>query len=382
MNNLKREIYFDNCATTYPKPPSVSSAVLYAIKNLGGNPGRSGHVHSLRASEAVYSSRVKVAEFFGAEPENVVFTSSCTHSLNLAIKGVCRKNSEILISSLEHNSVARPCVALEKNGCTLKVFRVEDSDEKTIENFKKAISEKADVVVITVAGNVTGQILPIKELCEIAHKNNAVVILDSAQGAGVLDIGLSLGADFICMPGHKGLFGIRGTGILISNGKYKLNTIIEGGTGATSSELDQTDFMPERLESGTLGVPGICSIKAGIEYIELIGRENIHSYESELCDMFIDGIKNIDDILIYRDGENFAPIVAFNNISVPSNYFSGYLNDCGFSLRGGLHCSPLAHKTIGTLPEGCVRFSPSVFNSQKEVELLINSIKKFSKNRN
>ena len=376
-------IYFDNAATTFPKPLNVKNSVMTAVIKYGGNPGRSGHKISLKVAEEVYKSRNIVAEFFHAKTENVVFTLNCTHALNLAIKGIMQDGGHIIMSSFEHNSVARPVHALLKNNATYSIAKVENDDKKTIENFEKLITPKTKAIVCTIASNVTGQILPYKLIGELCKKHNLCYIADGAQACGVIPLSMSDGFNFLCSAGHKSLYGTTGTGILISDGKYTLSTIIEGGTGATSSELEQTNFLPEMLESGTINTVGIMSLSAGIEYINKISLQKIFSHEKKLCNIFINELKNFTHIKIYRNSLcRYVPIVSFNINGLSSVEVSGMLNNAGFALRSGLHCAILAHKSLGTAETGTVRFAPSCFNTENEVLLLTNTIKKYLKNCN
>ena len=374
-----RQIYFDNAATTYPKPPSVSEAVKTAVERYGGNPGRGGHKFSENAGMMVYSVRERAAKFFGAEVENVAFTQNCTHGLNLAIKGIARPGDRIVISSMEHNSVARPAYALSKQGVRVDVADIGKSDEDTIKNFRGLIRSDVKCVICTAASNVTGRANPISEIAKMCRENGVCFIVDGAQACGILPIGLKDGMNFLCTAGHKGLYGPTGTGLLISDGKYALKTIIEGGTGATSGELEQTGFMPERLESGTVNTVGIAGLGAGLKYLEQLGIGKLHAYEEELCGVLIDGLKGIDGAKVYRRGERFVPIVSFTVEGMPSPALATALASEGYALRGGLHCAFLAHRTLGTLPDGTVRFSPSAFSSERDVVFLINSLKKICK---
>ena len=374
-----RHVYFDNAATTYPKPPSVAEAVRTAVEKYGGNPGRGGHFYSMNASAAVYKVREQAAEFFGAEPENVAFTLNCTHSLNLAIKGLVKPGDKIVISSMEHNSVARPAYALSKIGVSARVAKIGGTDEETVENFRRLLSPEVRLAVCSAASNVTGRANPIDKIAEICRENGICFIVDGAQACGILPISLRDGMNFICTAGHKGLYGPTGTGLLISDGKFTLDTVIEGGTGATSSELSQTGFMPERLESGTLNTVGILGLGAGISYVKSMGTEKLFRHESGLCDILIDGIKGEQGVKIYRKGEKFVPIVSFNIDGIPAPKLSSALSDSGYALRGGLHCSLLANRTLGALPDGTVRFSPSAFSSEKDVAGLVNNLKKICK---
>ncbi|MCD7823662.1 MAG: aminotransferase class V-fold PLP-dependent enzyme [Oscillospiraceae bacterium] len=374
-----KTVYFDNAATTYPKPPSVVKATAEAPVKYGGNPGRSGHAYSYNAAAMVYDARCAAAEMFGSSPENTVFTSNCTHSLNLAIKGIVKPHDRLVISSMEHNSVARPAYALSRAGALVDVATVGKTDEETVSNFRKLITPGTRCVVCTAASNVTGRVMPVQEIAEICRSTGVCFIVDGAQACGIIPLSLDDGMNFICTAGHKGLYGVTGTGLLISDGEYVPRTIIEGGTGATSAELEQTGFMPERLESGTLNTVGIASLKAGIDYVNSYSMEDIFDHEQSLCEIFLDGLMNTGNVTVYRNGDHFVPIVSFNIEGIPSSAVSGALSERGFALRGGLHCAPLAHKTLGTLPEGTVRFSPSVFNSESDVKRLIGEVKKSQK---
>lgn len=374
-----REIYFDNAATTYPKPPSVVEAVKNAVLRYGGNPGRGGHMTSQTAAEAVYKVRAKAAEMFGAEPENTVFTLNCTHALNMAMKGLIRPGDKMAISPYEHNAVARPAYALSRLGVHVEVPEAGESDGEIIEGFKKIITPEFKLCVCTAASNVTGRLMPINEIAEICGENGVPLIVDGAQACGTVPLKMSDGINILCTPGHKGLYGPTGTGLLISDGKYKLGTIIEGGTGATSGELEQTSFMPERLESGTLNTVGILGLGAGIDYVKNIGMKRIKAHEEALCGIISDGMKNAGNFKIYSRGEKSVPILSFNIEGIPAPRLAGALSEAGFALRGGLHCAYLAHKTIGTFPDGTVRFSPSAFSSERDVVSLVNYLKKICK---
>ena len=374
-------IYFDNAATTFPKPSCVRNAVLRAVLNYGGNPGRSGHKMSIRAAAEIFKTRMLAAEMFGAKSENIVFTLNCTHSLNLAIKGMMKNGGHIIISSLEHNSVARPVHALSQEGCTYSVAVVSENDDITINNFEKLITPQTKAIVCTLASNVTGQILPYKRIGDLCRKYNICFIADGAQACGVIRIRLSDGINFLCCAGHKSLYGTTGTGMLISDGKYSLSTIVEGGTGTTSDELVQPDFLPERLECGTLNTVGIIALGSGIDYVRSKNIEKIFLHETHLCDLFLKGISKIKGIKIYRKPScKYVPVVSFNLEKLEPTEFSRLLDNEGFALRSGLHCAILAHKTNGTENSGTVRFAPSIFNNEQEVFLLINTIKKISSN--
>ncbi|MDE6678335.1 MAG: aminotransferase class V-fold PLP-dependent enzyme, partial [Ruminococcus sp.] len=229
-------INFDNAATTFPKPENVRRSAVIAMENFGGNAGRGGHALAMRTSEAIYSARETIADFFGSQPENVVFTMNCTQALNMAIHGVMSGGGHMIISGMEHNSSARPSAELARNKkITLSVAQVFPDDRRTVESFRSLIHKDTKAIVCTIASNVTGQILPYREIAQLCRERNICFIADGAQACGIIDIKLSDGINILCTAGHKGLYGITGTGLLITDGKYKIRPIIQGGTGSTSS---------------------------------------------------------------------------------------------------------------------------------------------------
>lgn len=382
-------IYFDNAATTYPKPESVRRAAAEAIVRYGGNPGRSGHKMSIAASEAVYSVREKAGKFFGAEPENVIFTANCTESLNMAIKGLAEQELRegrpfhVIISSLEHNSVFRPVHELTKRGLSYSIAEVSADDTVTVNNFEALIKPHTKAVICTLGSNVTGQLLPYERIGAMCRRRHICFVGDGAQVCGVVPIDMKRdNINILCMPGHKGLYGISGTGLLITDGQYPIYHILEGGTGSTSLEAEQTPFLPEELESGTVNTVGIVTVGAGIDFIGKTGAERIHSRESALCDRLINELDGESRVRIYRRERcSYLPIVLFNVEGIAPEEAAAYLNDAGFALRGGLHCSGLAHRSIGTLPNGGVRFSPSVFNTPAQTHMLANAVKKLARSK-
>jgi len=369
-------VNFDNAATTYPKPKEVRLAVNNAVEMLGGNAGRGGHQLAARTSAAVFSSRETIADFFGAEAENVVFTLNCTAALNMAVKGIMHDGGHLIISGMEHNSVARPAAALAiEKKIMLSVADVYSNDEMTVDSFRNHIRPDTKAIVCTYASNVTGQLLPIKKIADLCKEKGICFIVDGAQVCGIIDVKLSDGINILCTAGHKGLYGVTGTGLLITDGKYKIHPIIEGGTGSSSTGLKQPDFLPDSLESGTMNVLGAISLKSGIDFINRIGVECIRRHEERMCDIFINGLKNDKRIKIYRRNEcEYVPIVSFNISGVPSEKTAQLLSEKGFCLRAGFHCAALAHSTLGT-DNGTVRFAPSVFSREKDVIRLVKTIK-------
>ncbi|MCI7805314.1 MAG: aminotransferase class V-fold PLP-dependent enzyme [Oscillospiraceae bacterium] len=373
-------VNFDNAATTFPKPESVRRALSEAVSRYGGNAGRGGHRLTLATSEKVFDTRQTAADFFGAVPENVVFTLNCTHALNFAIQGIMKSGGHIIISSIEHNSVARPVYALSENGNVFySIAPVYDDDEQFLGGLKRLIRHDTKAIVCTIAGNVTGRILPFREIAQICRSRNICFIADGAQACGILDVKLSDGINILCTSGHKGLYGPAGTGLLISDGEYGISPVIQGGTGSSSMNLIQPDFLPDSLESGTVNTTGIIALKSGIDFVRKMGTDKIYAHENRLCRKFI-SLLDPDRVTVYRtEGLKYAPVVSFNINGMPPEEAAGLLSDRGYCLRAGLHCSPLAHKTLGT-DEGTVRFAPSVFNNENQVYGLTKEIKKLCEN--
>lgn len=373
-------VNFDNAATTFPKPASVRRALSEAVSRYGGNAGRGGHRLTLETSEKVFDTRQTAADFFGAVPENVVFTLNCTHALNFAIQGIMKSGGHIIISSIEHNSVARPVYALSETGNVFySIAPVYDDDEQFLDGLKRLIRRDTRAIICTIAGNVTGRILPFREIAEICRSRNICFIADGAQACGILDVKLSDGINILCTSGHKGLYGPSGTGLLISDDEYEIAPVIQGGTGSSSMNLIQPDFLPDSLESGTVNTTGIIALKSGIDFVRKMGTDKIYAHENRLCRKFI-SLLDPERVTVYRtEGLKYAPVVSFNINGIPPEEAAGLLSDRGYCLRAGLHCSPLAHKTLGT-DEGTVRFAPSVFNNENQVYGLTKEIKKLCEN--
>ena len=369
-------IYFDNAATTGKKPQGVLKAVEDAIKFLSANPGRSGHELSAKTAEKIFTVRQKTADFFGASgPENVVFTLNCTHSINCVLKGVLNKGDHVIVSSLEHNAVMRP---LKKMKISFDVAKVSlENDDETVMEFAKKIRPNTKLILTMGASNVLGKILPVKRIGELCRKRGILFAVDAAQSAGVIPINMKeMGIDYLCIASHKGLYAPMGTGILICEKPIE-NTLIEGGTGTNSIELFQPRFLPERLESGTVNVSGIMGIGAGIDYVSTIGLERLYNHEMMLTEILYEGLKKNPEILLYTKEpkrHSYAPVLSFNFKGVPSEKTAMALSDAGVAVRGGLHCSPMAHKQIGTLETGCVRVSFATFNTETEVKKFLSII--------
>ena len=374
-------VYLDNAATTYPKPPSVISKNSYALVNYGANPGRSGHRLSMETGEAVFAARQRCAEFFGAKTENVCFMLNCTEAINTALKGTAEPGCHFITSDWEHNAVLRPLTSLSKsNEISFSVARTTDNDSETVTNFARLIRKETKAVICTAASNVTGRILPYKKLAAMCQKNNICFILDAAQGAGVLPISLSDGINIICAAGHKGLYGPMGTGLMITDGRYRLKTLIEGGTGSASREAEQPEFLPDRFESGTINTAGIIALGEGVAFVSEKGISAIYEHEWRLCAYAFEQMKKNRRIVLYGSfSRKNAPLFSFNIAGISSEETASRLSDSGFCLRGGLHCAYLAHKRLGTLETGTVRFAPSVYTTKYEVNSFLKALGKITR---
>ena len=378
-------IYLDNAATTFPKPESVINAMVYAQKFVGANAGRGGHRMTMRAGEMVYSAREKAAEMFGSDSERVIFTYNCTSALNTAIKGFLTKGDHVIISSLEHNSVLRPVHALSEKGLiTYSVADVNPLDKtQTLKNFLSLINKSTTAVVCTMVSNVFGTVLPIEDLGRELRKRGILFIVDAAQSAGSYKIDMKkMNIDILCMPGHKGLMGPMGTGMMIMGEGVEVESLYQGGTGSYSMSEKQPSIYPDKLESGTVNLPGIWGLKKGMDYIGAVGGEDaIHRKEAYLCKVLREDLHSIKNIRLYDDvaGENPAPLVAFNIKNINCEEVAELLNKDFFAVRAGYHCAYLAHKTFAENENGIVRVSPGWFNSKKDAKNLVFSLNKIEK---
>lgn len=374
-------IYLDNAATSGKKPPSVIGAVENALIKYSANAGRSGHKASQSAAVAIYTAREKFCDFFGASGvENVVFTLNCTHSLNCVIKGVLQKGDHCIISDLEHNAVLRP---INKIGISYDVATVSlIDDEETVRNFERLIRPNTKMIICTGASNVIGRLLPIKKIGMLCRKYNLLFAVDGAQIAGVVPINMqNMNIDYLAIAPHKGLYAPMGVGVLIAQ-KPIPDTIMEGGTGVDSVNINQPDIMPEKIESGTLPLPAIMGAASGIEFVKRVGAEAVHNKEMRHIRRLYKRLESMDNVRLYTQlptSEFFAPVLSFNLDGISSVETAQQLNKYGIAVRAGLHCAPLAHKKIGTLDIGTVRVAPSIFNNESEIDYLIKSIKNIKK---
>lgn len=380
-------IYLDNAATTYPKPMCVVESLKLSPHIYGANPGRGGYEMCLNTSRKVYTVRKKLAEFFGADDaQNVVFTSNCTHSLNIAIQGYAKTHSHVLTSCIEHNSVMRPLENLRKEGkIVYDCAKIGKDDDETVENFRQLISSRTSLIVCAYASNVFGDILPIRRIGMLAKERNIPFVVDAAQAAGVIDIDVERdNISCLCLPGHKGLYGPMGTGAMILSADSCPKPLIYGGTGTLSKSLDQPTETPETFESGTLNVPGIIALGKGVDFVKSIGIKNMRSHESMLIDYLDSSLRNMGFVKTYNvfDKNSRVPVLSFNIGDVHCERVAELLGEENIAVRGGFHCNSCAHRFYSTDETGTVRVSVSYFNCKKDIDILLNSIKKIAKIRN
>ena len=364
-------IYLDNAATTFPKPPQVLRAMTGAMEKLGANPGRGGHRLSLQAGRVVESCREAAAELLGvASPERVIFTRCCTESLNLAITGLVRPGGEVICSHAEHNAVMRVLARLVSRGTiTVKVLQPDERGLLAPETLRAAIGPRTQLVVICHASNVTGVIQPVAALGAVCREKGVPLLVDAAQTAGVLDVTLDgLNADLLAMPGHKGLLGPHGTGLLALREGIDPEPLLVGGTGSASESVHQPQLLPDRYESGTLNLPGIAGLLAGLTWVRR-RREEIAAREHMLNERLRSQLADIPGLTVL--GHEGAPRVGITSV-VPAHGDSGLLADgldaSGVAVRAGLHCAPAIHAWLGTLDSGAARFSVGPFTTLREVD--------------
>lgn len=377
-------IYLDNAATTFPKPSSVVRAAANACLAYGANPGRGGHKLSAKAGEEVYLCREKLALMFSGEVERTVFTLNCTHSLNIAIKGVLKKGDHVITSSLEHNSVLRPLEFLRQNSViSYDVAKVEPQNEEiTIRNFEKLITPRTKLIVCSYASNVFGTVLPVRELAKLCKKRGLLFAVDCAQSAGLFKIDMERdGIDIICAPGHKGLFGPMGTGVLMFSKNTEIKPLFQGGTGSLSLRKSQPELYPDALESGTLNLPGIAGLSAGLDFIRSVGGEEaIHQKEQHLVKRLKEELYSVKNITVFDDmhGKVFAPTLSLSVDGMHSEQVAQMLDGKSIAVRSGYHCSYLAHTSRKTTETGTVRVSPGFFNSERDIEFFIFCLNKIA----
>lgn len=364
-------IYLDNAATSFPKPPQVVQAVTGTLEHLGVNPGRGGHQLAVRAGRVVQACREEAALLLGMEhPERIIFTRNCTEALNLAISGMLHRGDEVLCTHAEHNAVMRLLDRYVTAGdITVRVLAPDRTGVLQPHTLQRFITPKTGLVILCHASNVTGVVQPVARLGAVCQENGVPLLVDAAQTAGVLDVSpLALHADMVAMPGHKGLLGPHGTGILALAEGIDPEPLILGGTGSASESVRQPELLPDRYESGTLNLPGIAGLLCGIRFVRRHLAE-IREYEHHLNQRLRIQLEELTGLTVL--GHPDAPAVGITSV-VPDNMDAGLLADgldaSGIAVRGGLHCAPSIHTWLGTLKSGAVRFSPGIYNTEQEMD--------------
>lgn len=377
-------IYLDNAATSWPKPPEVIRAMSAYLESAGGNPGRSGHRLSIEAGRIVYDTREALAELFNVpDPLRVVFTPGATYAINLVLFGLLRPGDHVVTTSMEHNAVMRPLRALEGRGVRLTVVRCAGDGSLDPLAVQQAVTPGTRLVVINHASNVVGTLLPVAEVARIAHAVGALLLVDAAQSAGVIPIDMrDLGIDLLAFAGHKGLMGPPGTGGLVIGERVDealIEPLVHGGTGSRSEYEIQPDFLPDKYESGTPNGVGIAGLGAGVRFIRERGIEAIRAHEVMLTSQLLDGLRSVPGITVYgpADPERRVAVVSFTAAGWPVSELGMRLDDeYGVLCRVGLHCAPAAHRTIGTFPEGTVRFAPGPFTTVEDVHVALRAVER------
>lgn len=375
-----KRIYLDNAATSYPKPPGLGDAVKHFIEDVGENVNRSGY-DSMVAEEIVFETREMLAELFNfPTPENVIFTLNITYGLNFLLKGILQAGDHVVVSSMEHNAVMRPLMQLADQGVELSRVTCDEEGMLDVEDLVQHIKQNTKMVVLTHASNVSGTILPIEQIGSICKEKGLLFVVDTAQTAGVLDIDFQrLKTDALAFTGHKGLLGPQGIGGFLISQKMaeQMTALVSGGTGSLSEYEEVPPYLPDKLEPGTPNLPGIYGLNEALRYLKEVGLDSIREKESQLAACLLEGLATMERVRIV------GPKGIQGRMAVVSADFLGYDNaqvayyiqkHHGIRTRCGLHCAPSAHKTLGTFPQGTVRFSPGHFNTKAEMKKTLSAI--------
>jgi cysteine desulfurase family protein len=372
-------IYMDNAATTIHKPKEVVAALIRAMNSMG-NAGRGAHEEALDAARTIYSAREKLRRFFGAHSaKEIAFTMNATESLNIAIKGILQDGDHVVTTVLEHNSVLRPLYEMQEKGVNITFVKSDDAGNVSYEEVEKRIQSNTKAIICTGASNLTGNIIDLKCMGEIAKRNQVLLVVDASQLAGIYPIHVQdMNIDILCFTGHKSLLGPQGTGGLYVREGVDVLPLLSGGSGIDTYSKTHPALMPTRLEAGTLNGHGIAGLEAAVDYIESMGLDVLQEKEMNLMWQFYQGVRDIPSVKVYGDFQtkHRCPIVALNVGDYDSSEVSDeLLMTYHISTRPGAHCAPLMHEALGTKEQGAVRFSFSYANTQEEVQVAIDAIR-------
>jgi cysteine desulfurase/selenocysteine lyase len=371
-------LFLDNAATSFPKPDSVYRAMDAAMREIGVAPGRGGYRQSLAAARVVFETRLALAGFFGvSDSSRLIFTHSATESLNLAVSGLLKAGDHVVSSNVEHNALLRPLHLMQSRGVEVTFVQADREGVVSERELARAMRLNTKLVALAHVSNVTGTVQPIGEIARVARRGGALFLLDAAQSAGYYGLHAEeMGIDLLAAPGHKGLFGPPGTGILTIAEGVTLDPLLVGGTGGNASSPEQPEQLPERFESGTTNTPAIAGLKAGLDFVLETGLEAIRAKGQQLVEQLVQGLRRTTGVTVYgpEQGER-AGAVSFN-LEGHDPATLGYLFDTGYgiSVRAGLHCAPDIHRTIGTYPGGTVRVSPGFFNTEQEIASFLKAL--------
>ena len=379
-------IYFDNAATTWPKPPAVAEAMVHFLEDVGANPGRAAHRRAVESGRIVYHAREAVAELFNApDPLRLIFGANVTEALNLALRGYLRPGDHVVTSSMEHNSVMRPLRALEHQGVELTVVGCSPEGFLDPADVEAAIRPHTVMIALNHASNVVGTLLPVAEVGRIAREHDLLLLVDAAQTGGAYPVDVQAQrTDLLGFTGHKSLHGPMGTGGLIIGERVdvgRLRPLKRGGTGSNSELEEQPGFLPDMCESGTPNAVGLAGLRAGVRWVLERGIETIRAHEVTMTQRLIDGLGAVDGVTVYGglDAERQTATVSFNIAGMAASEAGLRLDEeHGIMCRVGLHCAPAAHKTIGTFPDGTIRFGLSAFNTLEEVEQAVEAVRQLA----
>jgi len=382
MNILNHPIYFDQAATSFPKPPEVSQAMMYYMNHVGSNVNRGSYGTAVSAENVLFDTRQKLTDLFhGEDCKNTIFTANITTSLNILLKGLLKPGNHVLTTSLEHNAVMRPLHQLTQNGVTFDRIPCDGEGNLLTEAMPSLLHPNTVAVIATHASNVCGTMTPLEEIGNFCLKHNLYFLVDSAQTAGSFPIDMQkMHIDALAFTGHKGLLGPQGTGgFLLRERMVSLITpLLSGGTGSLSYSEDIPSFMPDRFEPGTPNLPGIYGLQAALGFLEATGPDTVRKQEAELTGRFLEGLSVIPRIRIFgrKDLTSRAPVVSIQIEEMdPASAADRLEREFRIQTRVGLHCAPSAHKALGTFPSGTIRFSFGYFNTDEEIDICLEALK-------
>lgn len=376
-------IYLDNAATSFPKPAETIDNLNNFVRNIGGNPGRSGHTLSLEAARVIFEAREKLTSFIGMKnSERLIFTQNGTESLNMALLGFLGTGDHVVTTSMEHNSVMRPLEFLRQSrGISYTAAPCDSQGFVDLEQLRKSVTVNTKAVVINHGSNVTGAIQPLSEIRKVI--GDACLIVDACQTIGSISIDMEAAmVDILCFSCHKSLFAIQGVGALYVREGIELAPLKFGGTGSRSESIEQPVFLPDKYECGTPNTPGIASLLGGLAFIEKEGLANIEAKKQRLRSLLVDGLRQTPGVRVYghegKAAASYLAIAAFNiDGRLPSD--AGYeLNKRTIFVRIGLHCSPVAHQTVGTFPTGALRASPGYLTDESDIDTFIEAVREIA----